>query len=62
MQTILTPLWNIWADNCHLNRNTDAIIANDKGFSLVEQNRFDIPLQKGLWKTVKVHTKGVATK
>lgn len=62
LQIILTPLWTIWADNCHLNRNTDAIIANDKGFSLVEQNRFDIPLKKGLWKVVKVHTRGVATK
>ncbi len=61
-QNILTPLWSFFTNDCHLNRNTDGIIANDKGFSVVVQSRFDIPLQTGHWMFVKVHTKGVATK
>jgi len=61
IQNLFTPLSNIYGNNCHFNRNTDGIIANDKGFSHVEQNRFDIPLQS-IWKFIKVHTKGVATK
>jgi len=60
-QDLLTPLWD-YLLTCHLNRNIDQAIAAHKGFSEVQQKRFDIHYQKGIWKLVKVHVMGIATK
>lgn len=63
LQTLLTPIWSILADNCHLNRDIDATIAKAPGFSKVEQKRFDIPVAKpAIFKILRAHVMGIATK
>lgn len=47
---------------CYLNRNTDHVIAADKGFSYVEQKRFNIPMKTGVHRLIRAHVMGVATK
>jgi len=61
VQNLLTPVWE-WLLDCHLNRNIDHIMTADKGFSEVEQKRFDIHCHERSWNLVKVHVMGVATK
>jgi len=61
IQSFLAPVWDFLL-TCHLNRNIDHVVAADKGFSEVQQKRFDIHYQEGIWKLVKVHVMGVATK
>lgn len=64
LQNLLTcTIWDL-CFGCHLNRNIDHLVAEDKTlFSHIDQKRFDIPLKKSLvWKLVRVHVMGVATK
>ncbi|XP_046639250.1 methyltransferase-like protein 7A [Daphnia pulicaria] len=64
LQNLLTyTIWDL-CFGCHLNRNIDHLVAEDKTlFSHIDQKRFDISLKKSLvWKLVRVHVMGVATK
>ncbi|XP_046656753.1 thiol S-methyltransferase METTL7B-like [Daphnia pulicaria] len=50
---------------CKLNRTSDEVIKNDKGFSQVDQQRFRTPLKGGLYAILIIHSshvKGIATK
>lgn len=60
-QTMLFRVWLVLFDH-HLNRDVDVIIEANHGFSVVRQKRFDIPSQQGVFKLIKVHVMGVATK
>ena len=64
LQNLLTyTIWDL-CFGCQLNRNIDHLVAEEKTlFSHIDQKRFDIPLKKSLvWKLVRVHVMGVATK
>jgi ubiquinone/menaquinone biosynthesis C-methylase UbiE len=50
---------------CKLNRKSDEIIQNHKGFSQIDQQRFRTPLKGGLYAILIIHSshvKGIATK
>jgi ubiquinone/menaquinone biosynthesis C-methylase UbiE len=65
LQNLLTyTIWDL-CFGCHLNRNIDHVVEENKTlFSHIDQERFDIPLMNGsfAWKLVRVHVMGVATK
>lgn len=61
VQTVLAKIWLLLFDY-HSNRDVDVIIEAHHGFSVVRQKRFDIPCQQGVFKLIKVHVMGVATK
>lgn len=62
IQNLLSPLWGFLFDGCNLNRSIDQIVVGSKVFSQVDQKRFDVPLRNGLWRFIRVHVMGVATK
>jgi ubiquinone/menaquinone biosynthesis C-methylase UbiE len=47
---------------CQLNRKSDEVIQNYKGFSDVDQQLFRTPLCTGVWSFHSSHVKGIATK
>ncbi|XP_057369893.1 N6-adenosine-methyltransferase TMT1A-like [Daphnia carinata] len=62
VQNLLTPLWSFLFDGCNLNRSIDQTVVGCKGFSHVEQKRFNAPLKKGISGLIRVHVMGQATK
>jgi ubiquinone/menaquinone biosynthesis C-methylase UbiE len=47
---------------CQLNRKSDEVIQNYKGFAKIEQQHFRTPLCTGVWSFHSSHVKGIATK
>ena len=50
---------------CQLNRKSDEVIKNYKGFAKIEQQNFRTPLKGGIYAILIIHSshvKGIATK
>ena len=61
LQKKLAQIW-LHLFDYHLNQDVDVVIEAHNGFSVVKQRRFDIASQQGVFKLIKVHVMGVATK